>query len=177
MLGPLSSVRAAACKPTLRNYGAAGSVITRVISGNGLSMNRLWRLGRFSVACAAIAAIALGAAACSTTDDENEDSDTTEQATASDSQLPAEPEQPLGPAQERGRDLFVAGCGSCHTFEPAGTVGQVGPNLSELPRNQAEVLRAIDIGGRGSGSMPPDIYRGREAREVARFVSQNGPGV
>ncbi len=126
-------------------------------------MNRLRRLGRFSVACAAIAAIALGAAACSTTDDENEDSDTTEQATGSGSQLPAEPEQPLGAAQERGRDLFVAGCGSCHTFEPAGTVGQVGRTCPSCREARPRCSRAIDIGGRGSGRHASRHDRGREA--------------
>jgi mono/diheme cytochrome c family protein len=31
-----------------------------------------------------------------------------------------------------GKEVFDAqGCGSCHTFEPAGSTGNVGPNLSE----------------------------------------------
>lgn len=31
-----------------------------------------------------------------------------------------------------GKQLFDAqGCGSCHAFEPAGSTGNVGPNLSE----------------------------------------------
>jgi cytochrome c oxidase subunit II len=31
-----------------------------------------------------------------------------------------------------GKAVFDAqGCGSCHTFEPAGSTGNVGPNLSE----------------------------------------------
>jgi mono/diheme cytochrome c family protein len=31
-----------------------------------------------------------------------------------------------------GKKVFAAqGCGSCHTFEPAGSSGNVGPNLSE----------------------------------------------
>jgi cytochrome c oxidase subunit 2 len=38
---------------------------------------------------------------------------------------------PVGDAAA-GRQVFVAsGCGSCHTFTPAGSSGQVGPNLSE----------------------------------------------
>jgi mono/diheme cytochrome c family protein len=34
-----------------------------------------------------------------------------------------------------GRQVYAAsGCGSCHTFEPAGSTGMVGPNLNELPQ-------------------------------------------
>jgi mono/diheme cytochrome c family protein len=35
----------------------------------------------------------------------------------------------MSPAEVRGRDLFIQHCGSCHTFDAAGTVGQIGPNL------------------------------------------------
>jgi mono/diheme cytochrome c family protein len=32
-----------------------------------------------------------------------------------------------------GKQVFTAqGCGSCHTFQPAGSTGTVGPNLSEV---------------------------------------------
>jgi mono/diheme cytochrome c family protein len=34
-----------------------------------------------------------------------------------------------------GKQVFAAsGCGSCHTFGPAGTTGMVGPDLDELPQ-------------------------------------------
>lgn len=34
-----------------------------------------------------------------------------------------------------GEDAFASnGCGSCHTFGPAGTTGTVGPNLDQLPQ-------------------------------------------
>ena len=29
----------------------------------------------------------------------------------------------------RGKELFVKGCGSCHTLADAGTTGTIGPNL------------------------------------------------
>ena len=39
---------------------------------------------------------------------------------------------PAGNAQA-GRAVFVSqGCGSCHTFSPAGATGTVGPNLGEV---------------------------------------------
>jgi mono/diheme cytochrome c family protein len=40
-------------------------------------------------------------------------------------------EEPSGSA-EAGRAVFLdQGCGSCHTFSPAGSTGTVGPNLDE----------------------------------------------
>jgi mono/diheme cytochrome c family protein len=88
----------------------------------------------------------------------------------------AETEQPLPPAEEHGMELFVRTCGACHTFEAAGTIGSIGPNLDELPLDAKMVLKAIRIGGRGTGNMPPNLYEGKDARDVAAFVANNGPG-
>jgi mono/diheme cytochrome c family protein len=34
-----------------------------------------------------------------------------------------------------GKQVFSeGGCGSCHTFEPAGSMAMIGPNLNELPQ-------------------------------------------
>jgi mono/diheme cytochrome c family protein len=36
-----------------------------------------------------------------------------------------------------GKQVFAdQGCGSCHTFEPAGSTGNVGPNLSEALKDK-----------------------------------------
>jgi cytochrome c oxidase subunit 2 len=36
-----------------------------------------------------------------------------------------------------GKAVFDAqGCGSCHTFEPAGSTGNVGPNLSDVLKDK-----------------------------------------
>jgi cytochrome c oxidase subunit II len=36
-----------------------------------------------------------------------------------------------------GKEVFNAqGCGSCHTFEPAGSTGNVGPNLTEALKDK-----------------------------------------
>jgi cytochrome c6 len=125
-----------------------------------------------SFAAALLAAAALGA--CGTTDDEGDETvaDETQSTPAE-----QETEQPLNPAEEHGRALFVETCGSCHTLDAAGTQGQVGPNLDELQVDEAQVLRAIRIGGTGSGTMPPGLYTGEDARDVARFVANSGPGV
>lgn len=91
-------------------------------------------------------------------------------------QQPAEQQQPLSPREERGRELFVANCGSCHTVEAAGTQGQIGPNLGDIPLDEGEVLAAIRRGGRGSGNMPRNLVTGRDAADVAAFVAGSGSG-
>jgi mono/diheme cytochrome c family protein len=99
------------------------------------------------IAIAVIAAALL--AACG---DDDGSGDTVEQHTATEG-APLEPEveQPLSPAEEHGRMLFVERCGSCHTLDAAGTTGQIGPNLGDIPLDEADVRRAIEIGGQGSG--------------------------
>ena len=95
------------------------------------------------------------------------------------------PEQPLSRAEVHGRDLFIQNCGACHTFEAAGTIGQIGPNLEDIAVNEADVLHAIRIGGgqhsRGtetgpSGNMPRNLVTGKDARDVAAFVAANASG-
>jgi mono/diheme cytochrome c family protein len=114
------------------------------------------------------------------------DSATVEQRTsASGSPEPADVEQPLSPAQQHGRELFVAHCGACHTLDAAGTVGQIGPNLGDIAVNEADVLQAIRTGGgrhaKGqetgpSGNMPRNLVTGKDALDVASFVAANASG-
>ena len=94
-------------------------------------------------------------------------------------------EQPLSPAEIHGRDLFIQHCGSCHTFDAAGTVGQIGPNLDDIAVNEADVLHAIRTGGgrhaKGqgtgpSGNMPRNLVTGQDAQDVAAFVAANASG-
>jgi mono/diheme cytochrome c family protein len=98
--------------------------------------------------------------------------------TVSTTTTPADPEQPLSPEEERGKELFVDNCGSCHTLDAAGTAGAVGPNLDEAQNDEAEVLMAIEQGGREPGGpMPQNIVTGDDAKAVAKFVAASGPGV
>jgi mono/diheme cytochrome c family protein len=39
------------------------------------------------------------------------------------------PVTPYGVTATRGRQVFLANCGSCHTLAAAGSTGQLGPNL------------------------------------------------
>ena len=88
------------------------------------------------------------------------------------------------PPEQHGRQLFVTHCGSCHTLDAAGTTGQIGPDLGDIPRSDTEVLAAIRRGGgqasKGAGgqtgSLPPNLVTGKDAQDVAKFVGNSGPG-
>ena len=77
-----------------------------------------------------------------------------------------------------GAVLFAERCSGCHTLTPAGTQGTAnravrtqGPNLDQRPENFRDVLFAIRNGGFSGAIMPQNIVTGREAMEVAKFVS------
>jgi len=69
--------------------------------------------------------------------------------------------------------IFTASCGSCHTFEDAGTSGTVGPNLDDAAPTLEEAVRQITNGG---GGMPP--FKGKltdeQIQAVAKYVSGGG---
>ncbi len=115
--------------------------------------------------------LSLFAVACGDDDDT-----TAEETTETTAAANADPEQPLSADEERGRELFAENCGSCHTLGAAGTSGQIGPNLDEAQVNEQDVLRAIEVGGRGSGNMPANLVSGKDAQDVAAFVAASGPG-
>ena len=127
---------------------------------------------RRRIPAVALAAALIGLGGCG-----ESGSDTVEQETAT-AGAPQAPnvEQPLSAAQEHGREVFVANCGSCHTLDAAGTTGQIGPNLGDIPLSEDEVLTAIKVGGRGSGNMPKNLVTGKDADDVAAFVAASGPG-
>jgi mono/diheme cytochrome c family protein len=73
--------------------------------------------------------------------------------------------------EPEGEAVFnSAGCAACHTFEPAGATGMVGPNLDNVNLTEAQVQRQVENGG---GGMPAfkDRLSQAEIREVARFVA------
>jgi mono/diheme cytochrome c family protein len=91
----------------------------------------------------------------------------------------------LTAAEKRGRILFGAHCGVCHTLAAANTNGKVGPNLDTLKPPASLVLRTINNGCLqkpastsdpqnclGQGNMPSQILQGKEAEEVAQFVGK-----
>ncbi|MFN8159579.1 MAG: cytochrome c [Solirubrobacterales bacterium] len=84
-----------------------------------------------------------------------------------------EPTGAKPPATGPGRDLFVSNCSTCHTLAAADASGTVGPNLDDLKPDQARVEAAIANGGTGSGVMPAGLLSGKEAQEVAQYVSSS----
>ena len=77
----------------------------------------------------------------------------------------------VGAALAKGKQLFTQTCGTCHTLANAGTNGQVGPVLDQIKPNEQRVLNAIKNGGLGSGTMPANLYSGKDAQAVAKYVS------
>ena len=75
---------------------------------------------------------------------------------------------------ERGKELFLQSCASCHTLAAVNGRGVTGPNLDEIGvnGNAKRVLDAIRRGGTGQGRMPADLLGGDNAEAVARFVAR-----
>jgi mono/diheme cytochrome c family protein len=76
-----------------------------------------------------------------------------------------------GAASAEGKLIFTQNCGTCHTLADAGTNGQVGPVLDQVKPDKQRVLNAIKNGGLGSGTMPKGLVSGKEADDVATYVS------
>jgi len=90
----------------------------------------------------------------------------------------------LNAAEKRGRELFGAHCGVCHTLAAANAIGKVGPNLDTLQPTASLVLHTINNGCLanppanspqtclGQGTMPSGILQGKDAQDVAAFVGK-----
>jgi mono/diheme cytochrome c family protein len=88
---------------------------------------------------------------------------------------------------QRGRELFIDNCGSCHVLEDAGTQGTIGPNLDDAFRQSradglgqstiAQVVRGqiaypIEDPPTEQPGMPADIVTGQDAEDVTAYVSE-----
>ncbi len=87
--------------------------------------------------------------------------------------------------EDRGRELFVQKCGTCHTLAQAGTTAQAGPDLDDAFASAREagetdstiegVVKAQVEFPRPSTdnpavSMPADIVTGQDLEDVAAYV-------
>jgi mono/diheme cytochrome c family protein len=83
----------------------------------------------------------------------------------------------------RGAQLFQQRCSGCHTLSYAATQGSAtnvrtaeqtnGPNLDQrCERPVSRVLYAIENGGFSGAIMPQNVIVGRDAADVAQFVSK-----
>jgi mono/diheme cytochrome c family protein len=90
----------------------------------------------------------------------------------------------LTSAMQAGRELFGEHCAVCHTLGADNAVGKTGPNLDKLQPPEALILKTIANGCLqqptasstrslclGYGTMPADIVEGRQAQDIAAFVS------
>jgi len=82
-------------------------------------------------------------------------------------------EAKAGKEFDEGRELFRQACWTCHTLKAAGATGVTGPSLDEAaPLTEERVVEAIEVGGSGTGRMPPRIFEGEEAAAVALYISE-----
>jgi mono/diheme cytochrome c family protein len=88
--------------------------------------------------------------------------------------------------RQRGRELFIESCGSCHVLADAGTTGTIGPNLDDAFRRAredgfeestiAQVVRdqiayPITNPPTEQPGMPADIVTGQDAEDVTAYVA------
>jgi mono/diheme cytochrome c family protein len=87
-----------------------------------------------------------------------------------------------------GKALFAAqGCGSCHTFKPAGASGTVGPDLDNLASDAAKANRgsveqyatqsiedpnAYVVPGYPKGVMPQFTLTSKQVADLVAFLTQ-----
>jgi cytochrome c553 len=74
---------------------------------------------------------------------------------------------------ERGKELFIANCKSCHNLDAVQAEGVIGPDLDELGGVDSQrVLNAIKKGGTGQNRMPANLLQGQDAKDVAAYVAR-----
>ena len=86
----------------------------------------------------------------------------------------------------RGKELFVEGCGSCHSLADAGTTATIGPDLdfafvqSRIDGLGEETIQQVVRGQIAypvtdppteAPGMPADIFEGQDAEDVASYVA------
>jgi plastocyanin len=80
----------------------------------------------------------------------------------------------------KGKQLFVAKCGSCHTLSHAQSAGVTGPNLDDaFSQDRADGVKSASIQGlvdywirypNTQGIMPAKLLNGQAAQDVAAYV-------
>jgi cytochrome c553 len=79
----------------------------------------------------------------------------------------------LSSREEHGKDVFRQTCASCHNLDAVGARGVTGPDLDEIGKVTKErVLGAIRRGGTGQKRMPAGLLQGKDAEDVALYVSK-----
>lgn len=88
--------------------------------------------------------------------------------------------------RSRGKELFIASCGSCHVLADAGTSGTIGPNLDDafsasrrdglgestiLQVVRGQIAYPITDPATDAPGMPADLVTGQDAEDVASYVA------
>lgn len=82
-------------------------------------------------------------------------------------------DESLTATEERGKDLFVSSCSSCHNLDAVNARGVTGPDLDEIGEITPErIVGAIENGGTGQDRMPAALLEGEEASAVAAYVAK-----
>lgn len=73
---------------------------------------------------------------------------------------------------ERGKELFLQTCASCHDLDAANARGVTGPDLDQIGEVTAErIITAIRVGGTGQNRMPAGLLEGENAQAVAEYLA------
>ena len=110
--------------------------------------------------------VGLGAVACGDDEESSGDTTTTEETATTETDTTETTETTTA----EGREIFLANCGSCHTFSDAGTTGTIGPNLDGIGLSTNQVQNQVRNGG---GGMPAfgEQLSAEEIEQVAAYVA------
>jgi hypothetical protein len=79
-----------------------------------------------------------------------------------------------GAETSAGASIYAEqGCGSCHTFSPAGSTGTVGPSLDDADVSFERAVQQIRDGGNGMPAFGDKLSE-QEIEDVARYVTEGG---
>jgi mono/diheme cytochrome c family protein len=114
-----------------------------------------------------------------TTETQTTPTETTQTQTTPTATSPAAPPPPAGNPQA-GKAVFDAnGCGSCHTFSPAGSNGTVGPNLDDALKGKDAAFihqsivdpNAVIASGYSAGIMPQTFGQQLSQKQLNDLVA------
>ena len=137
---------------------------------------------RWAALALVVLTVGLGAAACgddegsgggtTTTEETTTTETTTTDTTTTDTTTETETTE-TETTTAAGREVFLANCGSCHTFSDAGTTGTIGPNLDEIALSTEQVAEQVRNGGAGMPAFADQLSED-EIEQVAAYVAGSG---
>ena len=78
----------------------------------------------------------------------------------------------LNEEREKGKELFIQTCATCHSLAAVNARGVTGPNLDEIGEvTKQRIVTAIRVGGTGQNRMPAALLTGKNAEAVAAYVA------